>query len=211
MTRTVASNATCASAEAACENDGQSLAIRGVTKSYRRTIAVDNVSLLVPNGSFLSLLGPSGSGKTTLLSLIAGFEQPDTGAITLRGQNMVGVPPERRNFGMVFQGYALFPHLTVGENVAFPLRVRNVSRAEQIKRVAHALDLVMLHGYQDRKPHQISGGQQQRVALARALVFEPEILLLDEPLSALDKKLRAGLQVELRGTCSVKSAKHFCV
>jgi putative spermidine/putrescine transport system ATP-binding protein len=176
----------------------EALRIGGVSKAFHGTVAVDNVTLTVPEGAFLSLLGPSGSGKTTLLMLIAGFEQPDSGTIELGARDLVGMPPERRNFGMVFQGYALFPHMTVAENIAFPLRVRHVDRAEQKQRVARALDLVKLQGYEDRRPGQISGGQQQRVALARALIFEPDILLLDEPLSALDKKLRAGLQVELR-------------
>jgi ABC-type Fe3+/spermidine/putrescine transport system ATPase subunit len=169
-----------------------------VTKRYGAMRAADHVSLDIPDGTFFSLLGPSGSGKTTLLMIIAGFVAPDEGEVTLGKRTLTRVPPERRNFGMVFQGYALFPNLTVAGNVAFPLEVRRLGRAERDARVRAALDLVQLGGLADRLPKQLSGGQQQRVALARALVFEPEILLLDEPLSALDKKLRAGLQGELR-------------
>ena len=171
---------------------------RAVTKRYGAVTAVDNVSLDVNGGTFFSLLGPSGSGKTTLLMMAAGFEVPSTGDVTYGTRELTRVPPEKRNFGMVFQGYALFPNLTVAENVCFPLAVRNVGRAEREQRVLAALDLVRLSGFGDRFPKQLSGGQQQRVALARALIFEPDILLLDEPLSALDKKLRIGLQIELR-------------
>jgi putative spermidine/putrescine transport system ATP-binding protein len=180
------------------KHDERPLVLAGVTKRYSSVVAVDNVSLTVTGGSFVSLLGPSGSGKTTMLMMIAGFAQPDSGRIYLGHEDLVGKPPERRNFGMVFQGYALFPHLTVAENIRFPLRARRVSAAEQCARMARALDLVQMRGFEERRPHQLSGGQQQRVALARALIFEPDILLLDEPLSALDKKLRADLQVELR-------------
>jgi len=171
---------------------------RAVTKRYGAVMAVDNVSLDVNGGTFFSLLGPSGSGKTTLLMMAAGFEVPSTGDVTYGTREITHVPPEKRNFGMVFQGYALFPNLTVAENICFPLAVRNVGRAEREQRVLTALDLVHLSGFGDRLPKQLSGGQQQRVALARALIFEPDILLLDEPLSALDKKLRVGLQIELR-------------
>ncbi|SOE94544.1 putative spermidine/putrescine transport system ATP-binding protein/spermidine/putrescine transport system ATP-binding protein [Burkholderia sp. D7] len=171
---------------------------RAVTKRYGAVTAVDNISLDVNGGTFFSLLGPSGSGKTTLLMMAAGFEVPSTGDVTYGTRELTRVPPEKRNFGMVFQGYALFPNLTVAENVCFPLAVRNVGRAEREQRVLAALDLVRLSGFGDRLPKQLSGGQQQRVALARALIFEPDILLLDEPLSALDKKLRIGLQIELR-------------
>ena len=178
--------------------DPQTLVLDGISKLYAGTTAVDDVTLAIPGGSFFSLLGPSGSGKTTLLMMIAGFTTPDAGAIRLGGRDITAVPPEKRQFGMVFQGYALFPNMTVGENVAFPLRVRGLARAERDRRVRAALDMVHLQGFETRLPKQLSGGQQQRVALARALVFEPEMLLLDEPLSALDKKLREELQVELR-------------
>jgi len=176
----------------------QALTIERVSKHYGPVRAVDDVSLTIGRGRFVTLLGPSGSGKTTLLMAIAGFVAPTSGRILLDERPITPLPPEKRNFGMVFQGYALFPHMTVAENVAFPLRVRKVPRAEIARRVADALALVQLGHLADRLPKQLSGGQQQRVALARALVFEPSLLLLDEPLSALDKKLRAELQVELK-------------
>src|SRR5262249_16072717 len=160
---------------------------------YGSVTAVDRVSLDVPRGQFLTLLGPSGSGKTTLLLIIAGFVEPTAGDVLVDGARITHLPPEKRNFGMVFQGYALFPHLTVFDNAAFRLGVRGVSKEEARERIRSALDLVQLIPLADRYPRQISGGQQQRVALARALVFRPHILLLDEPLSALDKKLRAEL------------------
>lgn len=174
------------------------VSLQGLTKRYGSTKALDNVSLEVPKGTFLTLLGPSGSGKTTLLMSIAGFVEPEEGVIVSGGRDIMRLPPERRNFGMVFQGYALFPHMTVRENVAFPLKVRRTPAAEIKSAVDRALDLVQLAAFADRLPKQLSGGQQQRVALARAIVFQPEVLLLDEPLSALDKKLRNELQVELR-------------
>ena len=174
------------------------LALREVSKHYGSVRAVDRVSLDVPRGQFLTLLGPSGSGKTTLLMIIAGFVEPTAGDVLVDGARITPLPPEKRNFGMVFQGYALFPHLSVHDNVAFPLKVRGVSRAAGADRIRGALDLVKLAPLADRYPRQLSGGQQQRVALARALVFTPDILLLDEPLSALDKKLRAELQWELK-------------
>ena len=177
---------------------GHRLAFERLTKVYGDTIAVDEVTLTIEPGTFFSLLGPSGSGKTTVLMILAGFTKPTSGCVLLDGRSINDVPPEKRNFGMVFQGYALFPHQTVGENVAFPLAVRGINRAERARRVAAALDLVQLSALRDRYPKQISGGQQQRVALARALVFEPSVILLDEPLSALDRKLRMSLQWELR-------------
>ena len=169
-----------------------------ITKRYGSATALDGVSLTVGRGRFVTLLGPSGSGKTTLLMVIAGFTVPDSGALRLDGADILPLPPERRQFGMVFQGYALFPHLSVAENVAFPLRVRRTARAEIAARVAEALDLVQLGHLAARMPRQLSGGQQQRVALARALVFRPSLLLLDEPLSALDKNLRVSMQEELK-------------
>jgi putative spermidine/putrescine transport system ATP-binding protein len=174
------------------------LSIEHVSKNYGPVAALNDVSLQVNRGQFLTLLGPSGSGKTTLLMALAGFVTPDAGVISLDGQPIDHLPPERRNFGMVFQGYALFPHLSVFENVAFPLRVRRRARAEIEKNVRQALETVQLGGLADRMPNQLSGGQQQRAALARALVFEPSLVLLDEPLSALDKNLRSDLQIELK-------------
>ena len=174
------------------------LEAEGLTKRYGVAAALDGVSLRVGRGRFMTLLGPSGSGKTTLLMTIAGFVQPDAGRLLLDGAPIHHLPPERRDFGMVFQGYALFPHLSVAENVAFPLRVRRTGRAEVTERVRQALDLVQLGAMAARLPRQLSGGQQQRVALARALVFRPNLLLLDETLSALDKNLRVAMQDELR-------------
>ena len=175
-----------------------SLAIEGLVKRYGAVAALDDVSLTVAAGEFLTLLGPSGSGKTTLLMAIAGFVAPTSGSIALDGRPILHLPPERRHFGMVFQGYALFPHLSVARNVAFPLEVRGRDRATVEREVADALDLVRLGHLGHRLPRELSGGQQQRVALARALVFEPYLLLLDEPLSALDRKLRLEVQLELK-------------
>jgi spermidine/putrescine ABC transporter ATP-binding subunit len=169
-----------------------------VEKSFGSTVALHSLDLDVARGSFFSLLGPSGCGKTTTLRLIAGFEQPSRGNVYIRGRRVTGLPAHKRNFGMVFQSFALFPHLSVADNIAFGLKMRRVDRASIGKRVEAALELVALGGYGDRYPGQLSGGQQQRVALARAIVFEPDVLLLDEPLSALDKMLREQMQVELR-------------
>src|SRR4051812_10405272 len=159
---------------------------------------VDDLHLDVERGEFLTLLGPSGSGKTTTLMLLAGFETPTAGEIMLEGKALSRVPPYRRHIGMVFQNYALFPHMSVAENIGFPLSVRGIPAAEIGKRVDRALDMVQLGGYGQRRPAQLSGGQQQRVAVARALVFEPKLILMDEPLGALDKQLREQMQLEIR-------------
>ena len=169
-----------------------------VRKTFGAVVAVDDVSIDIPRGSIFSLLGPSGCGKTTTLRLIAGFEQPDRGEVTIRANKVTAVPPYRRDFSMVFQSYALFPHLSVAENVSFGLRMRRVPRHERATAVREALDLVQLGAHADRYPRQLSGGQQQRVALARAIIVKPAVLLLDEPLGALDKMLREEMQVELR-------------
>ena len=168
-------------------------------KSYDgRVNAVDGISLDIAKGEFLTLLGPSGSGKTTTLMMIAGFEEPTSGAIELAGEDLTREKPYERNIGVVFQNYALFPHMTVERNVAFPLRMRAFPRARQAERVREILDMVGLGRFAHRQPRELSGGQQQRVALARALVFDPDVLLLDEPLGALDKNLREQMQVELK-------------
>ncbi len=170
-----------------------------VSKAYdAATFVVEDLSLSVAKGEFLTMLGPSGSGKTTSLMMLAGFEQPSLGEIFLDGLPISRVPAHRRDIGMVFQSYALFPHMTVGENLAFPLQVRKVSKAETKRLVSKALGTVKLAHLIDRKPSQLSGGQQQRVALARALIFEPRIVLMDEPLGALDKQLREHMQHEIR-------------
>ncbi|WP_235035352.1 ABC transporter ATP-binding protein [Roseomonas sp. 18066] len=174
------------------------LRLDGVAKSYGPVQAVQDISLSVAQGEFLGLLGPSGCGKTTTLQMIAGFEQPSAGSITLAGEELTKIPAAKRNIGLVFQSYALFPHMTAAENVAFGLEMRRVPKPERRARVARALDLVHLSHLAERFPRAMSGGQQQRVALARALVIEPRLLLLDEPLSNLDAKLREEMQVELR-------------
>jgi spermidine/putrescine ABC transporter ATP-binding subunit len=172
--------------------------LRSVTKRFGDTVAVDGVSLSVERGEFVTLLGPSGCGKTTLLRLIAGFEAPDSGTIQLGGTDVTDLPAYKRDVHTVFQQYALFPHLTVAENVAFGLRRKRVDRATIAASVASALEQVRLPGLDDRMPSQLSGGQQQRVAIARAVVLEPKVLLLDEPLGALDRKLREAMQTELK-------------
>ena len=179
---------------------GDEVAVRfnAVTKRFAKTVALHEVSLAVRRGEFMTLLGPSGCGKTTLLNLAAGFFSPDGGEILIDGERVNDVPTYRREIGMMFQNYALFPHMTVAANIAYGLKVRHVAKHEIGRRVGEALALVKLTGMEDRKPRQLSGGQQQRVALARALVINPTVLLLDEPFSALDKNLRGSMQVELR-------------
>jgi putative spermidine/putrescine transport system ATP-binding protein len=177
---------------------GKSILLQRIDKSYGSTSVLRGFDLTIPAGRFCTLLGASGSGKTTLLKLIAGFEKPDGGSIEIDGRKMDGVPVARRNMGMVFQNYALFPHMRVRANVAFGLDMRRVPRAESEARVQECLALVGLAEHADRHPRELSGGQQQRVALARALVIRPDILLMDEPLGALDKNLRRSLQLELK-------------
>ncbi|WP_425066594.1 ABC transporter ATP-binding protein [Reyranella sp.] len=172
--------------------------LEAVTKRYGTFAAADAVDLSVTQGEFVTILGPSGSGKTTLLSLIAGLNRPTSGRIFIGGRDVTNATAQERNIGLVFQSYALFPHMTVLENVLFPLGVRKIGGAEADKLARDALKLVRLDGLEARRPSQLSGGQQQRVALARAVVFKPDILLLDEPLGALDRKLREELQVELK-------------
>jgi putative spermidine/putrescine transport system ATP-binding protein/spermidine/putrescine transport system ATP-binding protein len=174
------------------------VALDGVTKRFGKTTALDDVSLMVRRGELMTLLGPSGCGKTTLLNLVTGFLIPDSGEIAIAGRRMTDVPAYRREIGIMFQNYALFPHMSVAANVGYGLRMRRIAKAEIARRVGEALALVKLAGLEDRKPRQLSGGQQQRVALARALVIRPQVLLLDEPFSALDRNLRASMQVELK-------------
>jgi ABC-type Fe3+/spermidine/putrescine transport system ATPase subunit len=174
------------------------VALRGLTKRFDDVIAVDDVDLDVAAGEFISLLGPSGCGKTTTLRLIAGFERPDEGSILIGGEDVARLPPYRRDVNTVFQSYALFPHLKVLDNVAYGLKQRGLSKQQRHDKARAMLELVRLPGVESRKPSQLSGGQQQRVALARALVMEPKVLLLDEPLGALDLKVRRQLQIELK-------------
>ncbi|MGK7864162.1 ABC transporter ATP-binding protein [Falsiroseomonas sp. E2-1-a4] len=174
------------------------LTVRGVVRRFGAVTALAGVDLAVAEGELLTILGPSGSGKTTLLKVVAGFEIPDEGTVHLGTADVTMSPPRSRDVGMVFQNYALFPHLTVAQNVAFPLEMRRLPKAEREQRVAEALALVELSQYGHRLPRQLSGGQQQRVALARAIVFKPRLLLLDEPFGALDRKLRESMQLEVR-------------
>ncbi|HEY8337218.1 MAG TPA: ABC transporter ATP-binding protein [Tardiphaga sp.] len=174
------------------------VSIRDLCKSYGSDPAVKGLTLDVRRGEFLALLGPSGSGKTTLLMTIAGFDFPDSGVIEIGGKDVTWMAPNKRDLGMVFQRYTLFPHMSVLDNIAFPLRMRSVSRADREARARAALKTVRLEGYGNRKPSQLSGGQQQRIALARAIVYNPQVLLMDEPLSALDKNLREEMQVEIK-------------
>ncbi|KIF55618.1 branched-chain amino acid ABC transporter substrate-binding protein [Pseudomonas fluorescens] len=184
--------------DASQQNDKPLVSLRNLNKHYGDFAAVDNISLDIKDGEFLTFLGSSGSGKSTTLSMLAGFETPSSGEILVNGQSLVNVPPHKRDIGMVFQRYSLFPHLSVRDNIAFPLAIRKLAAAERDKRVDAMLKLVQLEQFAHRRPSQLSGGQQQRVAIARALVYEPRILLMDEPLGALDKKLREDLQDELR-------------
>jgi putative spermidine/putrescine transport system ATP-binding protein len=174
------------------------ITIDSLSKRYGNVVALRDVSIDVRDGEFLTILGPSGSGKTTMLLSIAGFETPTGGTIRFDGRDVTDLPPHKRRVGLTFQSYALFPHMSVEKNVGFPLRVRGVSKSEIARRVHEALVFVQLDGYEHRRPAELSGGQQQRVALARAFVFEPDTLLLDEPLAALDRQLRQTVQIELR-------------
>jgi spermidine/putrescine transport system ATP-binding protein len=184
-------------AEGAQDHVGE-IVVDAVTKRFDDVVAVNDVSITIPGGEFFSMLGPSGCGKTTTLRMIAGFEAPDAGRIVLQGVDVTHVPPPKRNVNMVFQAYGLFPHMTVGENIAFGPKIKKWTREETRVRVAEAIRTVRLDGFEDRRPGQLSGGQQQRVALARALVNRPAALLLDEPLGALDLKLRKEMQLELK-------------
>ena len=184
---------------AAGSGDSAFVAFEHVQKSYDgETLVVKDLNLRIGRGEFLTMLGPSGSGKTTCLMMLAGFETATHGEILLAGRPINSVPPEKRGIGMVFQNYALFPHMTVGENLAFPLQVRKMGKAEIKEKVRRALDMVQMGAFAARRPAQLSGGQQQRIALARALVFEPELVLMDEPLGALDKQLREHMQFEIK-------------
>ncbi|PIE09472.1 MAG: spermidine/putrescine ABC transporter ATP-binding protein [Rhodobacterales bacterium] len=180
------------------DTDAAFVEFERVQKSYDgETLVVKDLNLTMPKGEFLTMLGPSGSGKTTCLMMLAGFETATHGDIRLRGQSINNIPPHKRGIGMVFQNYALFPHMTVAENLAFPLEVRGMGKSEREEKIMRALDMVEMGAFGGRRPAQMSGGQQQRIALARALVFEPELVLMDEPLGALDKQLRENLQFEI--------------
>lgn len=180
------------------ETSASSLSLVGLRKTYGKVTAIDNVSFEFAAGEFVSLLGPSGSGKSTILMAMAGFVTPDSGTIFRDGLDITNLAPEHRQFGVVFQGYALFPHMTVRENIAYPLKLRGYEKQRRLERAEEVMTMVHLDAFGDRMPSQLSGGQQQRVALARALVFDPKVVLLDEPLSALDKKMRGELQMELK-------------
>ena len=186
------------STHAASQTRSLPISVRNLTKTYGAQHALDNVSIDIRAGEFLTLLGPSGSGKTTLLMALAGFVSPDAGSIRFGDQEVATLSPHKRGLGMVFQSYALFPLMSVAENVAYPLKIRGLRKADIAAKVADALAMVQLDGYGERRIQQMSGGQRQRVALARAMVFEPRIILMDEPLSALDKKLREHMQIELK-------------
>ncbi|MCC6140544.1 MAG: ABC transporter ATP-binding protein [Nitrospira sp.] len=188
-----------------------SIDMRALVKCHGATLAVDHVSLQITRGEFFSLLGPSGAGKTSLLRMLAGFETPDAGDILIDGRSMAGVPPNRRPVNLVFQSYALFPHMTVAENVAFGLEMQRLPRGEIAKRVGATLDLVQLQDKRDRVPDRLSGGEQQRVALARALVNRPAVVLLDEPLAALDQQLRQQMQAELKTIQAQVGLTFVCV
>ena len=177
---------------------GATLHLEDLTKNYGSVVAVERANMVVQSGEFITFLGPSGSGKTTTLSMVAGFTTPSEGDIRLNGNSTVTTPVHKRNIGMVFQNYALFPHLTVAENIAFPLKMRGVAKGQIADKVEAVMAQVRLKGFGDRKPKQLSGGQQQRVALARAMVFEPNLILLDEPLGALDANLREEMKIELK-------------
>ncbi len=183
---------------ASAARPGAPVQLQGIAKHYGVHRAIDDLDLDIRAGEFITLLGPSGSGKTTALMLIAGFETPTTGEVLIDGVKVARLPPYRRNIGMVFQSYALFPHLTVAENIAFPLKQRGISMPDRQAAVTRMLDMMQLQGFGARFPQQLSGGQQQRVAIARAIVFNPRVLLMDEPLSALDKQLRENLQLEIK-------------
>jgi len=183
---------------AAVRASANSVQIRGLSKNYGEFVAVDDVNIDVNAGEFVALLGPSGSGKTTILMTVAGFETPDAGTISVGNEDITFTAPNKRNLGMVFQHYTLFPHMNVLENIAFPLKMRGIGRAEREQRARGALATVRLGQFGERYPTQLSGGQQQRVAIARAIVYEPRVLLMDEPLSALDKNLREEMQIETK-------------
>lgn len=176
----------------------QDVFIQNVSKHFGDIKAVDQVTFSIKGGEFLTLLGPSGSGKTTLLNMIAGFFRPTNGVILIGEKDITALPPEKRDVGMTFQNYALFPHMTVAENIAFPLKMKKVPKQEIVDKIKKALELVRLSGFESRHPKQLSGGQQQRISLARSIVFDPSLLLMDEPLGALDKKLRQHMQLELK-------------